>query len=138
MTFSRGKFLTCRTFSSVFFALALVAGFLALPSAANAQQTWYVQVGAESQNEAKQADAFLPNEIWIYAGDSITFKFDPKHEVHTVTLLAPGQVRPLFSGPPTAPPPPVGCDTVGSESAAQPSGSSTAGTPPTLQTAWPA
>lgn len=137
--FARGKSLIGSTYSYLIFALTLVAGLLTFPSAASAQQTWYVQVGAESHNEAKQADAFLPNEIWIYAGDSITFKFDPKHEIHTVTFLDPGdptatpavvaQPRPLFAGPPPSVPmaPPVGCDMVDSEDMAQPSGSSYGG-----------
>jgi plastocyanin len=125
---SRRKLLTSCTFTCTIFALALIASSLAFPAAASAQQTWYVQVGAESQNEAKQADAFLPNEIWIYAGDSITFKFAPKHEIHTVTFLQNGQVRPLFAGPPPPPPPPVGCDGVNSEHETQPSGSSYGGT----------
>jgi len=107
---------------SVFFGLLLAVGLLAFAYPASAQQTWRAQVGAESRDEAKQVDAFLPNELWIYAGDSIRFKFSPKNEPHTVTLLEAGQVRPLFSGPPTAPPP-VGCDAVTSEAAAQPSGS---------------
>ncbi|HVB54899.1 MAG TPA: hypothetical protein VNE63_00505 [Candidatus Acidoferrales bacterium] len=97
---SRGKLLI-GTFYSVVFALAAIAGVLAFPSAASAQKIWYAQVGAESHDEAKQANAFLPNEIWIYAGDSITFRFSPKNEDHTVTLLERGQVRPLFSGPPS-------------------------------------
>jgi plastocyanin len=109
--------------SSIVFSLGLIVGVLALSSSAKAQQNWQVQVGAESHNQAMQANAFLPNEIWIYAGDSITFKFNPKTQIHTVTLLQPGQPFPLFSGPPT-PPPPIGCNTIDSESAAQPSGSS--------------
>jgi hypothetical protein len=36
-----------------------------------------------------QALAFLPNEIWIHAGDSITWTF-PVSEPHTVTFLTPG------------------------------------------------
>ena len=40
-----------------------------------------------------QALAFLPNEIWIHAGDSITWTF-PVPEPHTVSFLTPGQVRP--------------------------------------------
>lgn len=83
--------------SLVAFAVVFLAGLLTFPSAASAQgTTWYVQVGAESKNEAKQVDAFLPNEIWIYVGDSITFKWAPKNEIHTVTFLAPGQDRPSF------------------------------------------
>ena len=111
-------------FLSMILTMTVAAGLLTFSSVASAQQTWDVQVGAESKNEALQADAFLPNEIWIYAGDSIMFKFPDKHEIHTVTLLQAGQVRPLFAGPPTAPPPPVGCDTVDSEAAIQTSGSS--------------
>lgn len=124
-------------YSYLILGLTLAAGLLTFPSFASAQQTWYVQVGAESHNEAKQADAFLPNEIWIYAGDSITFKFAPKHEIHTVTFLDPGdpnadisaQVRPLFAGPPPNVPnaPPVGCDKVDSEGETQPTGSSYGG-----------
>lgn len=109
--------------SSICLGLMLAAGLLAFAQTASAEQTWRAQVGAESPDEAKQVDAFLPNEIWVFVGDSITFKFSPKNEAHTVTLLEAGQARPLFSGPPT-PPPPVGCDTVHSEAAAQPSGSS--------------
>jgi len=60
-----------------------------------------LKVGAESPDEAKQADAFLPNEIWIYSGDSIQWTWQTKREPHTVTLLKPGQTRPT-------PPPPVG------------------------------
>jgi plastocyanin len=97
---------------------------LAIPSVLMAQ--WHANVGAENKNESRQADAFLPNEIWISAGDSITWTFVPKNEPHTVTLLAqntmPEQARPL-PPPPVGPPAPVptGCPGV------QPSGSSYTG-----------
>ena len=120
---SRGRILSDRILSSIFFSLILAGGLVIFAPVAGAQQTWHVKVGAESHDQGMQADAFLPNEIWIYAGDSITFTFSPKNEIHTVTLLEAGQARPLFSGPPS-PPPPVGCDTVGSEAATQPSNSS--------------
>jgi plastocyanin len=55
--------------------------------------------GAESNNHGRQALAFLPNEIWIHAGDSISWTFNTD-EIHTVTFLDEGQVRPPF---------PVGC-----------------------------
>jgi plastocyanin len=110
-------------YSSMVLTIMVAAGLLTFPSVASAQQTWHVQAGAESKDQALQADAFLPNEIWIYAGDSIQFTFPDKNEIHTATLLEAGQARPLFAGPPTAPPP-VGCDTVDSEAAAQPSNSS--------------
>ena len=70
---------------------------LLLPFAALAD-TWQIQVGAQNGDRAHQALAFLPNEIWIHAGDSIAWSF-PSNEVHTVTFLALGQVRPnRFTG----------------------------------------
>lgn len=84
--------------SSICFALILGALVMSAPAAC-AQQTWQVQVGAESHDQAKRADAFLPNEIWTYAGDSIKFTFSPKSEAHKVALLEAGQARPLSSGP---------------------------------------
>lgn len=41
-------------------------------SAPATPQTWFATVGAQSNDEGRQALAFLPNEIWIHAGDSIT------------------------------------------------------------------
>jgi plastocyanin len=67
--------------------LALVSPLAALAD------NWQVQVGAQNGDRAHQALAFLPNEIWIHAGDSITWSF-PVNEVHTVTFLALGQLRP--------------------------------------------
>src|SRR6516165_4095547 len=37
---------------------------------------WFATVGAQSSDEGRQALAFLPNEIWIHAGDSIKWTFD--------------------------------------------------------------
>src|SRR5262249_25405559 len=54
---------------------------------------WQAKVGAQSGDLAKQAIAFLPSEIWIHAGDSITWTF-ATDEPHTVSFLKPGQVRP--------------------------------------------
>jgi plastocyanin len=108
-------------YSWVILTMMVAAGLLTFPSAASAQQTWHVQAGAESKSQALQADAFLPNEIWIYAGDSVQFTFPDKNEIHTATLLEPGQLRPLFAGPPQAP---VGCDMINAEPVAEPSGSS--------------
>src|SRR5215470_17970994 len=63
-----------------------------VPQAVRAQ-SWQLQVGAQTGDMAHQALAFLPNEIWIHATDSITWSF-PADEVHTVTFLKAGQVRP--------------------------------------------
>jgi plastocyanin len=60
--------------------------------------TWQLQAGAESPNGGSQALAFLPNEIWIHAGDSIRWTFQT-HERHTLTFLKPGQTRPPAFGP---------------------------------------
>jgi plastocyanin len=46
------------------------------------RQTWFATVGAQSNDKGRQALAFLPNEIWIHAGDSITWMFDVD-EIHT-------------------------------------------------------
>jgi plastocyanin len=84
-----------------FGSILLLAFLIGLPQSAKAWQTWHLKVGAESHNAANQADAFLPNEIWIYAGDSLEWTWQPKNEPHTVTFLQPGQTRPT-------PPPPIG------------------------------
>jgi plastocyanin len=59
---------------------------------------WMAWVGAQSPDLGSQALAFLPNEIWIHAGDSIRWTH-ASNEIHTVTFLKPGQVRPPNSGP---------------------------------------
>lgn len=69
---------------------ALIA--LMIPLSAHSD-TWQLQVGAQSGAKAHQALAFLPNEIWIHSGDSITWTF-ATDEIHSVTFLKPGQVRP--------------------------------------------
>ena len=82
---------------------ALVIALL-LPLSALAD-TWQLQVGAQKADKADQALAFLPNEIWIHAGDSITWTFGV-NEIHTVTFLATGQLRPnRFTGCSTGVPP---------------------------------
>ena len=83
-------------------APALLISFLLAPQPARAQHTWYATVGAETRNSAGQADAFLPNELWIHQGDSIQWTWQPKNEPHTVSLLGPAtETRPT-------PPPPIG------------------------------
>ena len=77
--------------SCVFRYMAIIA-VLIVPQALQATQ-WHVTVGAQSKNKGHQALAFLPNEIWIHAGDSITWTF-PVPEPHSVTFLTPGQMRP--------------------------------------------
>ena len=59
-----------------------------------AQQDWKATVAGQSADKSKQAVAFLPNEIWIHAGDSITWTF-ASGDIHTVTFLTVGQVYPF-------------------------------------------
>ena len=48
--------------------------------------------------ERRISSGFLPNELWIRAGDSIRWTFST-HERHTLTFLTPGQTRPPGFGP---------------------------------------
>jgi plastocyanin len=59
------------------------------------QAQWTAAVGAQSNDKGFQALAFLPNEIWIHTGDSITWTFEAD-EIHTLTFLKADQVRPFF------------------------------------------
>ncbi len=73
----------------------LLLAALILPCALQAE-TWHAFVGAQTHDKGRQALAFLPNEIWIHAGDSITWTF-AVDEVHTLTFLTATQPRPPFS-----------------------------------------
>ena len=53
-------------------------------------RTWTVQVGSESSSQAIQGMAFLPGNIYINAGDKVTWEANSA-EIHTVTFLAKGQ-----------------------------------------------
>ena len=50
---------------------AAMVTFLALSPAFGAE--WKATVGAQSHDKGRQALAFLPNELWIHAGDSIAW-----------------------------------------------------------------
>src|SRR5215831_14324991 len=54
---------------------------------------WQANVGAQSRDLGKQVLAFLSNELWIHAGDSIRWTFST-NELHTVTFLKPNRIRP--------------------------------------------
>ena len=63
-------------------------------------QTWQAAVGAQSVDKARQVVAFLPNEIWIHAGDTVNWTVGAD-EIHTITFLTVGQARlPFFVGCP--------------------------------------
>ena len=63
--------------------------------------TWQATAGTQSTDEGIQALAFLPNGLWIHAGDGIMWTF-PTPEIHTVTFLQqntnPEQLRPARPG----------------------------------------
>jgi plastocyanin len=79
--------------SSGIFCCMFTLAFLILPQIAGAQ--WRATVGAQSESLGRQALAFLPNELWIHAGDSVTWTFDAD-EIHTVTFQKAGQTRLAF------------------------------------------
>lgn len=66
-------------------------------------QSWQVQAGVSSQQEAYQGLEFYPKNITIDAGDTITWTF-PAGEPHTVTLLGPRATPPPPSDPSVAAP----------------------------------
>jgi plastocyanin len=74
--------------------LMLLAVLLIFPQLVSAQ--WNATIGAQSPDLGRQGLAFLPNEIWIHAGESITWTM-AVNEAHTVTFLTAGQIRPPFS-----------------------------------------
>ncbi len=88
-------------FSAVFRRM-LVLAVLFVPQAIQAEE-WQALAGAQSEDKGKQFGAFLPNELWIHVGDSITWTFAADDE-HTVTFLkqntTPQQIRPPRPGVP--------------------------------------
>jgi plastocyanin len=76
-------------FQTIFRWSVLIA--LTIPTLVQAE-SWQAAVGGQNHDKGRQALAFLPNEMWVHAGDSITWDFIPD-EIHTVSFLTPGQVR---------------------------------------------
>ena len=58
---------------------------------------WQAWVGAQSPDLGSQVLAFLPNEMWIHTNDSIRWTL-ASTEIHTVSFLKPGQLRPPLFG----------------------------------------
>jgi plastocyanin len=79
---------------SLGFPAVLLVAVVVFSQAGRADMTWHVQVGAQSKDLGGQALAFLPNEIWIHANDSITFR-SAVDEPHTVTFMTAAQIRPI-------------------------------------------
>src|SRR5467141_654674 len=85
---------TGRTRLAAIFRWSLLLALLILPQMVQAQ--WTATVGAQTDDKGIQALAFLPNEIWIHAGDRITWTFEAD-EIHTLTFLRADQPRPFFA-----------------------------------------
>ena len=83
------------TRSSVIFRWMLLLAALIVPQVVQAAH-WNATVGGQTHDKGHQALAFLPNEIWIHAGDRITWRFDAD-DIHTVTFLTSDQPRPSFA-----------------------------------------
>jgi plastocyanin len=69
---------------------------IAAPVAPVAADHVHATAGAQSRDKSRQALAFLPNELWVHVGDSVTWAF-PTDEVHTVSFLRTSptpQIRP--------------------------------------------
>jgi plastocyanin len=71
-------------------ALCVALAMLTIPQTVQAQQIWTAIAGAQSKDMGKQAIAFLPNEMWIHAGDSINWT-SASGDIHTVSFFVAGQ-----------------------------------------------
>jgi plastocyanin len=87
------RYFKSNPFSAACIVIIAVASLSAFPPRAFAQQDWKATVGGQSKDKGRQAEAFLPNEFWIHAGDKITWTF-ASGDTHTVTFLLVGQPFP--------------------------------------------
>lgn len=62
------------------------------PPAPTSPQTWWVMVGAQSDDMQVSAMGYYPREIWVNAGDTVSWKF-VTGEPHTVTLATPAALN---------------------------------------------
>lgn len=83
---------------------ALVVASLAAPAAlaGGGAVAWGASVGASSRDEAIQVNSFLPRELSVNVGDSITWTLR-SGEFHTVTFLSGAAAPPLVIGTPNGP-----------------------------------
>ena len=88
------KFQLLRIFTKLQRVFLFLVGLVLFPQLLSAQ--WNATIGAQTQDLGRQSLAFLPNEIWIHAGDSITWTL-ASAEPHTVTFLTADQVIPPFT-----------------------------------------
>jgi plastocyanin len=105
MTNLRSISIACSVFAA---GLLLAAcggggGSSSTPPVSAGPQTWHVQAGVSSQQEAYQGLEYYPNTLTIDAGDTVQWSF-PSGEPHTVTLLGPQSAPPPPSDPTVAQP----------------------------------
>src|SRR5205807_6454258 len=60
---------------------AILLAVTLTPRPLQAAWQWHAAVGAQSKDLGHQALAFLPNELWIHAGDTVTWTFEAE-EIH--------------------------------------------------------
>lgn len=97
----RGRIGRARAFTLTSGVVATLAVVLTI-APVSAASTWKVDVGAQTQNKAIQANFFGPTDIWVDDGDMISWT-SRADEIHTVTFLG-GQARPaLFIPNPSGP-----------------------------------
>lgn len=84
--------------------ILILGGFIVLRTVPVLADQIQATVGAQSGDKGRQALAFLPNELWVHAGDSVTWAF-PTDEPHTVTFLGATPRPPFPVGCPPGPPP---------------------------------
>lgn len=85
------RFIDRRKLVSILGGIAVTSALAAAPAARATE--WHAVIGAQSTDKGHQALAFLPNEIWIHSGDSITWTF-AVGEIHTLSFLTSTQMRP--------------------------------------------
>jgi plastocyanin len=87
------RFSTSIQFSTMLWCMLAPAVLIAPQAVAVVAAQTQAKAGAQDAKKGKQVLAFLPNELWVHVDDSITWTF-VTDEIHTVTFLKPGQVRP--------------------------------------------
>lgn len=72
------------------FAAAVALAAVAMPlaqTAAQAATLWHLGVGTASTDQAVQVNYFLPGQIWINVGDTVSWTWQAG-EIHTVSFLS--------------------------------------------------
>lgn len=80
-----------------FLALSLVGLFgTTVVSAHSTPASWHAVVGVSANRNEISGNTFLPHELWVNVGDTVTWTSEAG-DIHTVTFLASGQSLPPFN-----------------------------------------